>query len=224
VRVACSGDSSGGLNIVAIGTDNQLWHTARRSNGTWFPDFTLVSGHSGGLPPSSPVGVGVGNDTNDDMQIVVITAAAQLLHTIRHDNGDWQPGFVVVPTVGGPATFAAITTGSGAIPGSPPPTYSNPALVTMSRTPGAIAPWSGTLPVSFVPANAEVVGLTWKENAGVSASNGALLHETYTTEPVWVGTATHGFDGQPAAGTWMLTGVTGTGLTDNAFFLEIQWQ
>lgn len=116
-HVACSGDSSGGLNIVALGSDNQLWHTARRSNGSWFANFTPVSSLSPGLP-ATVRGVGAGNDTNNDMQVIAIGPDGALWHSIRHNNGQWQQGFGRVPTGGGPPQFTSVTAGSGAMPPS----------------------------------------------------------------------------------------------------------
>jgi hypothetical protein len=114
-RVACSGDSDGGLNIVALGSDGQLWHTARRSNGTWFAQFDQVSSDSPGAP-AGLMSVGAGNDTNDDMQVVSVAPDGTLWHTIRHDPGNWQATTGKIPTAGGPPQFTRISDGSGTVP------------------------------------------------------------------------------------------------------------
>jgi hypothetical protein len=119
-RVACSGDSEGGLNVVALGSDDQVWHTARRANGSWFPNFDLVSKDSPGVPQTS-IGIGAGNDTNNDMQVVVIGTDGALYHTIRQNSGQWSGPTSQLPTGVGPGSrfsdkFSTITAGSGSAP------------------------------------------------------------------------------------------------------------
>lgn len=47
--VGCAG-VAGVLDVVGVGTDDQLWHTIRNSDGSWQPNFGLVEGVSQGGP------------------------------------------------------------------------------------------------------------------------------------------------------------------------------
>lgn len=114
-RVACSGDSDGGLNVIALGSDGQLWRTARDSGGNWSNQFEPVSNDSPGAP-AGLVSVGAGNDTNNDMQLVAVAPDGTLWHTIRHNAGGWQANTEPVPRDAESPSFTRISAGSGSIP------------------------------------------------------------------------------------------------------------
>jgi hypothetical protein len=85
-----------------------LWHTLRKSDGTWQTDFGLIEGQSGG-GPSSFVHIACGCSDGQSLQVVGLGTDNRLWHTIRFPDGSWQPQFGLVESqsVGGPQSFTA---------------------------------------------------------------------------------------------------------------------
>ena len=96
------------MQLVGVGTDDQLWHTIRFPDGSWQPQFGNASFASEGGPTmyNAVVCAGVG----DEMHVVGVSYAGTLFHTIRHGDGRWSKhwGDVEGQSSGGPAGFTAV--------------------------------------------------------------------------------------------------------------------
>ncbi len=110
-RVACAGAGLA-LHVVGVGNDGQLWHTIRRADGTWEPNFVLIESQSRGGSSTSPAYVDVGCASADGtaLQVVGLAFAIEIWHTIRYADGTWHPNFGLIETQskGGP-TFEAFS-------------------------------------------------------------------------------------------------------------------
>jgi hypothetical protein len=88
----------------------QLWHTIRRSGGSWQTNFAhLPSPSDDGAGPVTAIGcAGIGGSLH-----VVVVIDGALWHTVRNANGTWQKAFgkVKVPAAAG-AFFAVACAGS----------------------------------------------------------------------------------------------------------------
>jgi hypothetical protein len=109
--VACGSDNPGWLQVVGLGNDGKLWHTMRNSDGTWTPNFGSIATQSKGGPPSFSA---VSCAGSSGLQVVGVGSDGKLWHTIRNDNGKWQPSFgsIATQTSGGPASFSAVACGT----------------------------------------------------------------------------------------------------------------
>jgi hypothetical protein len=70
--VACGSADGQALQVVGVGSDGNLWHTIRNSNGNWQASFEPIESQSSGGPP---FGFGVGcagaeTGTDHDLQVV----------------------------------------------------------------------------------------------------------------------------------------------------------
>jgi hypothetical protein len=99
------------LQLVAFGTDAQLYHTSRHPDGTWQDYFGLVEGQvSGGASRYRALGcAGVG----DGVQVVGVRSDGHLYHTIRNPDGTWQSSFGLIEgrVHGGPLSFTGVSCG-----------------------------------------------------------------------------------------------------------------
>jgi tyrosinase-like protein len=105
--VGCAG-IGGDLHVVALTDAGGMWHTIRRADGTWQPSFGDVKGVESNDPGHfSAVACGA---VNGDLQVVALTDAGGMWHTIRHPDGSWQPSFGDVKGVesNDPGHFSAV--------------------------------------------------------------------------------------------------------------------
>ena len=113
--VSCAGTSQG-LQVVALESDGQLWHTIRNPDGTWQPFFGLVENEVAGGPQGFPsfFAVSCGSADLESLQVVASGSDGQLWHTIRNPDGTWQPFFGLVENevAGGPPNFYSVSCGS----------------------------------------------------------------------------------------------------------------
>jgi hypothetical protein len=90
--VSCAG-FAGELHVCAI-SSGRLFHTVRRTNGTWFP-FGDVVGVVVAENPGSPQPVGLGNIScaivNGELHVICVDNAGMPWHTIRRADGTWFP-------------------------------------------------------------------------------------------------------------------------------------
>jgi hypothetical protein len=112
VGIAAGSADTLSVQIVGLGTDNQLWHTIRFPNGTWQAAFGLIESQSSGGPTSFTAGSCAG--AGQALQVMGLGSDGQLWHTIRNPDGTWQAEFGLVESqsTGGPPAFVAITCGS----------------------------------------------------------------------------------------------------------------
>ncbi len=98
------------LHVVGLGSDGQLWHTIRRADGSWEPQFGLIEGQSSGGTPAY-VAVACGSADGQALQVVGVGTDDRLWHTIRFPSGSWQPGFGLIEgqSSGGPPAFVAVS-------------------------------------------------------------------------------------------------------------------
>jgi hypothetical protein len=66
--------------------DGHLWHTLRRSDGTWtgLGDVNAQFGIPGPVGP-----VAAASDNSDNVQFMFVTSDGHLWHTLRRSNGTW---------------------------------------------------------------------------------------------------------------------------------------
>jgi ABC-type cobalt transport system substrate-binding protein len=114
--VACGSADGQALQVVGVGSDGNLWHTIRNSNGNWQASFEPIESQSSGGPPFGfgidCAGAETGND--HDLQVVGVGNDGKLWHTIRNSNGTWQPRFEPIESQssGGRGTFLDVACGS----------------------------------------------------------------------------------------------------------------
>jgi hypothetical protein len=98
--VDCSGVADA-LHLVGVGTDAQLYHTMRTSNGSWQAVFGAVKGQVKGGPPEFHAVAcgGIGTGPN-----------GQPYHTFRRVDGSWQSslGAIRDQVRGGPVSFGQV--------------------------------------------------------------------------------------------------------------------
>lgn len=87
VGVGTAGDGQGGLNVVGVGSDGHLWHTARDNNGKWFATFDDLADRNTGGPGSytAVAAAGAGGPT----EVVAVGSDGHLWHTIRFASNLW---------------------------------------------------------------------------------------------------------------------------------------
>jgi phosphatidylserine/phosphatidylglycerophosphate/cardiolipin synthase-like enzyme len=104
--VGCAGVGHA-MQLVGVGSDGQLWHTIRHSDGSWQPQFGLVEGESGG-GPSRFTAVACGG-LGTALHVVGVGSDQQLWHTVRYP-GSWQAQFgpVADESGGGPGGYTAV--------------------------------------------------------------------------------------------------------------------
>lgn len=87
--VACAGiTDDDDLHVVALDANGKLWHTTRNSSGLWFPVFGSIGGEEENDPsPFTEVSCA---EVAGELHVVAI-ASGWLYHTIRHQDGSWQP-------------------------------------------------------------------------------------------------------------------------------------
>jgi hypothetical protein len=116
-RVSCAGTGHD-LQLVCLGTDGLLWHATRHAEGSWQEPFVLVESKVQGGPTGfwwvDCAGIGA------DLQLVGVGTALdtldfRLYHTIRHEDGSWQPSFGLIEGAvqGGPPQFNTVACAAG---------------------------------------------------------------------------------------------------------------
>ncbi|HEY4454177.1 MAG TPA: glycoside hydrolase domain-containing protein [Pseudonocardiaceae bacterium] len=104
--IAITGMADGSAQLLALGTDGNIYHNIRYSNGTW-QGFKAIAGADGAATFSGPAfaiaGMGDGS-----AQLLAIGKDANIYHNIRYANGTWQ-GFRALG-------FAAQWVAGGALP------------------------------------------------------------------------------------------------------------
>jgi surface antigen len=86
--VAAAGDGTEGeAQFIVATADGNLWHTIRRSNGTWQPrgDMSRTFGFG-----SARAVAAAGDGMAGEAQFAAATSGGRLWHTIRDDGGAWQ--------------------------------------------------------------------------------------------------------------------------------------
>ena len=112
--LTCVGTATA-MELVAVGSDGQLYHTIRNANGRWQTQFGAIAGQVGsGAAKYAAVGSGfVGVATH----FVALGDDGQLYHTIRNEDGSWQTAFGALQgqVGGGPSGFRSVgCAGTGA--------------------------------------------------------------------------------------------------------------
>lgn len=99
--VDCAG-RAGELHVCAVTEDGNLWHTIRRTNGTWFPFGNVKdqAGHNVGLTGRPALFRSVGTSgIGHQLNVSATTRAGDLLHTVRRPlDGSWLPWSVETGT------------------------------------------------------------------------------------------------------------------------------
>ncbi len=96
------------LHVVVATSDGRLWHTARRTDGSWlaFGDVKGQAGDPGSIADVTAAGVGV------DLHVVVASGDGRIWHAARKSDGSWLPfGDVVAAahsTLSGAAAVDAV--------------------------------------------------------------------------------------------------------------------
>jgi hypothetical protein len=105
-----AGSVLGELQVCGLTDDGGIWHTIRRSDGTWQPQFGDVTGQSGRPGFLSAVACA---GVNDELQVAGQTDDGGIWHTIRHPDRSWQGQFGDVKgQSGNPGHFDAVACAS----------------------------------------------------------------------------------------------------------------
>ena len=75
-------------------TAGTIWHTIRHADGTWQDAFGLVEGQEAN-DPGQLTSIGCGG-VETELQITGVAQFTQVWHTLRDENGAWQPTFGLV--------------------------------------------------------------------------------------------------------------------------------
>lgn len=82
------------LHVVCIDNAQNLWHTIRRNDGTWFPfgdvRGVVLGSNPGSLNPGPFDDLACAGVVND-LHVCLLTTTNQVIHTIRLINGSWSP-------------------------------------------------------------------------------------------------------------------------------------
>ncbi|MBT2528510.1 transglycosylase family protein [Streptomyces sp. ISL-99] len=106
-QVTIAGMPNGDAQLVAVGSDGKLYHTARFAGGSWqgwspVTDWGARKVAAAGLP-------------NGDLQLAIVGNDGKLYHNIRYANGSWQ-GWRGVAGFGGAADFTASSVAVAGMP------------------------------------------------------------------------------------------------------------
>ncbi|MEV4614365.1 hypothetical protein AB0K43_17465 [Kitasatospora sp. NPDC049258] len=97
---------NGQLQVTAIDPAGRVLHTVERADGSWQP-WGVVSASSG-LGSGQFFSVAT-TELNGELQLVGTTWAGEVLHTIRHADGSWQPWGNVMGATGTPSPWGWTT-------------------------------------------------------------------------------------------------------------------
>ena len=89
--VAATG-AQGVLHVVAVGSDQQLWHTTRGDNSVWQPTFGAIGPQSSG-GPGAYLAAACCIDDNWNLQVIGVGTDGKLYRTRRNVDGTWAPAF-----------------------------------------------------------------------------------------------------------------------------------
>ncbi|MFD4658299.1 glycoside hydrolase domain-containing protein [Kitasatospora sp. NPDC058444] len=109
--VAIAGMPDGSAQVLAIGSDGNVYHETRFSDGTW-SGFAPLSGVNSSRMTASRVAIAGMPDGSS--QVLAIGSDGNVYHESRFTNGVWS-GFAPISGVGAP-TMAARTVGIAALP------------------------------------------------------------------------------------------------------------
>ena len=100
----------GELHVAGITTtDQKLWHTIRRANGSW-GRFADVGGQAGSPGSFADVSI-AGNNGTGELHVVGSTSDGSVWHTIRDGSGSWLPFGDVTAQAGTPGSFGHVAIG-----------------------------------------------------------------------------------------------------------------
>jgi hypothetical protein len=107
LQLLAAGAAGGAVSLHVVGVGNaNLWHTIRRRDRSWQSSFGVIEDEvSGGPPAFTSFGcVGGVQGTLDSLQVVG-GGDGNLWHTIRNEDGSWQPSFgrIEDQVMGGPS-------------------------------------------------------------------------------------------------------------------------
>ena len=95
--VACAAAPNGDLHVCVLDEDGKLWHTLRRSDGTWPLAFGDVQAQTRLIGPNDGIGailrVACAVDTNGDLHVLAVDRAQGLWKSLRRGDGTWPLAF-----------------------------------------------------------------------------------------------------------------------------------
>ena len=103
-HVAITADPDGSAQVVAIGSDGNVYHEVRTKAGAW-SGFQPVAGLSGSATMAASA-ISITADPDSTAQLVVIGSDGNVYHEVRQASGGWT-GFKAVTGVGTPTMAAS---------------------------------------------------------------------------------------------------------------------
>jgi hypothetical protein len=110
--VACAGDGTGGLHVVALQKSNGApWYTYRAASGAWNSSWLSLNQT---IPPArSFTTVSCAVDSSQTLQVAALDSSGGLWHTDRASSGTWQSFWGQVSTaVPGTSPSTIVTAGA----------------------------------------------------------------------------------------------------------------
>lgn len=185
--VAAAGMPGGSAQLVAVGSDGNVYHNIRYDNGTW----------QGWVPLNFAASqVAIAAIPNGSAQVLVMAPDGTLYHNIRSTpSGSWQ-GFHALPGYEGAATFHA---GSAAITGLPDGSAQLIAVGTDGNAHHNIryanGAWQGWVPLGVAASSVSVAGMPTGGSTQfvIVGNNGGVFHNIRNADGTWQGWRSLGF-------------------------------
>ena len=97
------------MQLLGLTDVGGIWHTIRHADGSWQPSFGDVNGVEANDPGHFTAADCAG--VNSELQVLGLTDAGRMWHTIRHADGSWEPSFGDVKNVeaNDPGHFSAVS-------------------------------------------------------------------------------------------------------------------
>ncbi|RSM50858.1 hypothetical protein DMA12_01580 [Amycolatopsis balhimycina DSM 5908] len=185
--VAVAGMPGGSAQVVAVGNDGKVYHTIRRTDGTWTGwsplNFTAKRVSIAAMPDGSS-------------QVLAEAPDGTLYHNVRYTpSGSWQ-GFRALAGFGSAATFQA---GSAAVAGMPDGSAQFIAVgndgMTYHNIRRSNGTWQGWSPVGLAAGSVGVAGMPAGGSAQFVAvgTDGKVWHNIRRADGTWQGWSAPGF-------------------------------
>jgi hypothetical protein len=97
------------FQVVGLTEDGGMWHTIRRPDGSWQSSFGDVKAQESNDPGEFEAVGSAG--VNGELHVVGLTEHGGMWHTLRHEDGSWQPSFgdVKAQESNDPGEFKAVS-------------------------------------------------------------------------------------------------------------------
>ncbi|MEU9256529.1 hypothetical protein AB0D66_32630 [Streptomyces sp. NPDC048270] len=146
--------SDGGVQVLGIGSDGNIWHNLRRGDGGW-QGWNVLPAADNRKPGFQAVDVAMTAMPGGDAQIIAVARDRLAYHNVRHADGSWQ-GWASMPGSDGGLVRAHRAAAAGMPDGSTRVAVLHPdgaVRLSTRAADGSWRPWTG-LP-GLPPGNAD---------------------------------------------------------------------